>query len=207
MGLNQFKVEKFNRTCSVGTSADIPIDELDGLTPDSIKYMNDSTSMDFVSVFGTGDNYMLRASAWLYMTSNYTVSATIKSDDGSKWILNDVVIGSTNYDAGTKTVTFAFKAGFNHIVGLFAEIAGGDNFTLSPSTQFSTIGELRSDYLPDLKANLEQILQEKNTKLIPENIKIGVTIFDVNGAALNNVEDNEDYIRCLNLTNEILELE
>ena len=35
--------------------------------------------------------------------------------------------------------------------------------------------------MSDLKTNLEEILQEKQTKIIPENIKKDVTIFDVTG--------------------------
>lgn len=36
--------------------------------------------------------------------------------------------------------------------------------------------------MSDLKTNLEQILQEKETKIIPANIKKGIQIFDVEGA-------------------------
>ena len=35
--------------------------------------------------------------------------------------------------------------------------------------------------MTDLQINLKQILQEKNEKIIPENIKQGVTIFGVTG--------------------------
>ena len=35
--------------------------------------------------------------------------------------------------------------------------------------------------MSELKTNLEEILQEKQTKIIPENIKKDVTIFDVTG--------------------------
>lgn len=34
-----------------------------------------------------------------------------------------------------------------------------------------------------LQTNLETILNEKTTKILPENIKKGVTIFDVEGTA------------------------
>ena len=47
--------------------------------------------------------------------------------------------------------------------------------------------------MSDLKTNLEQILQEKETKIIPENIKKDVQIFDVVGtleAGLDTSSDN-----------------
>lgn len=42
--------------------------------------------------------------------------------------------------------------------------------------------------MSDLKTNLEQILQEKETKIIPENIKKDVQIFDVVGTLESNVD-------------------
>lgn len=182
MGKNQFKIEKFNHICSVGDSADIPVNELDGLSPIGTAYFDDSTYMNFVGVFGASDNYMLRASAHLYMESARTVTATIQSDDGSKWILNGTTLGSTNYHGGTKTITFNFVAGDNYITGLYSEISGGDVFLLCPEVQFSTIGRLSSEeFVSDLRKNLNAILTEKEEKIIPENIKSGVTIFDVTG--------------------------
>lgn len=181
MADGQFKVEKFNHKCSVGTSADIPINELDGKTPVSTGYLNSSTSMQFVNVFGASDNYMLRATAFLYMDAARTVSATITSDDGSKWILNGTVLGSTNYDAGQKSITFNFKKGENKIVGLFAEISGGDDFTLKPSIDFKTIGTLRTESISDLRIKLNEILNIKNTKITTQNLKYGVEIFGTSG--------------------------
>ena len=132
MGKNQFKIEKFNHVCSVGESPDIPINELDGLSPIGTAYFDDSTYMNFIGAFGASDNYMLRASAHLYMESARTVTATMRSDDGSKWILNGTTLGSTNYHGGTKTITFNFVAGDNYITGLYSEISGGDEFLLCP---------------------------------------------------------------------------
>lgn len=41
--------------------------------------------------------------------------------------------------------------------------------------------------MADLKTNLEQILQEKQSKIIPENIKKDIQIFDI-------VDNDYDYI-------------
>lgn len=43
--------------------------------------------------------------------------------------------------------------------------------------------------MSDLQTNLEQILNEKQTKIIPENIKKDVKIFDVIGTLENNTSD------------------
>ena len=43
--------------------------------------------------------------------------------------------------------------------------------------------------MSDLKTNLEQILQEKETKIIPANIKKGIQIFDVEGTLESSSSD------------------
>lgn len=43
--------------------------------------------------------------------------------------------------------------------------------------------------MSDLKTNLEQILQEKETKIIPENIKKDIQIFDITGTYEGNSGD------------------
>src|SRR5699024_1908182 len=46
--------------------------------------------------------------------------------------------------------------------------------------------------MSDLKTNLEQILQEKETKIIPENIKKDIQIFDVVGTYEGSGIDTSD---------------
>lgn len=43
-----------------------------------------------------------------------------------------------------------------------------------------------------LKDNLQQILQEKQTKIIPENIKSGVTIFGITGTYTGESSEVEE---------------
>ena len=45
--------------------------------------------------------------------------------------------------------------------------------------------------MSQLKINLTDILNEKTTKIIPENIKAGVTIFDVIGTYTGEEEQEE----------------
>lgn len=46
--------------------------------------------------------------------------------------------------------------------------------------------------MSELKTNLEQILQEKETKIIPENIKKDVQIFDVTGTLETGIDTSSD---------------
>ena len=45
--------------------------------------------------------------------------------------------------------------------------------------------------MSDLKTNLELILNEKQTKIIPENIKSGITIFDIEGELETGVDTSD----------------
>ena len=58
-----------------------------------------------------------------------------------------------------------------------------------------------------LLENLKKILEEKNNKIKPENIKSGVTIFNVEGSLENDYSDTmspEEYLECEALANVIL---
>lgn len=46
--------------------------------------------------------------------------------------------------------------------------------------------------MSELKTNLEQILQEKETKIIPENIKKDISIFDVTGTLETGIDTSSD---------------
>lgn len=58
--------------------------------------------------------------------------------------------------------------------------------------------------LTELQTNLEAILNEKNTKIIPANIKSGITIFNVTGTA---VESNEEPSKNVTITEQNQEIE
>lgn len=62
--------------------------------------------------------------------------------------------------------------------------------------------------MSDLKTNLQEILQEKQDKIIPENIKKDVQIFDVTGFELDETYENtispEEYTTAVNTTEQIL---
>ena len=45
--------------------------------------------------------------------------------------------------------------------------------------------------MSDLKTNLQEILQEKENKIIPENIKKNVTIFDVTGTMQPGIDTSD----------------
>lgn len=55
-----------------------------------------------------------------------------------------------------------------------------------------------------LQTNLDAILQEKQEKIIPENIKKDVQIFDIVGMLDNGVMSNADYQTCLSLADDIM---
>ncbi len=57
----------------------------------------------------------------------------------------------------------------------------------------------------NLEYNLTKILEEKNIKILPENIKSGVTIFDVEGTlTTEGMMTQEDYDKCESIADEIL---
>ena len=58
--------------------------------------------------------------------------------------------------------------------------------------------------MSDLKTNLQEILQEKQEKIIPENIKKDVQIFDVVGTMDAGAMTNADYQTCLQLVDDIM---
>lgn len=58
--------------------------------------------------------------------------------------------------------------------------------------------------MTELKENLQFILEEKNSKIIPENIRSGITIFNVAGTLEEKTLSKEEYNRCKDLTNNIL---
>ena len=58
--------------------------------------------------------------------------------------------------------------------------------------------------MSDLKINLQEILQEKQEKIIPENIKKDVQIFDVVGTMDAGAMTNADYQTCLQLADDIM---
>ena len=58
--------------------------------------------------------------------------------------------------------------------------------------------------MSDLKINLQEILQEKQEKIIPENIKKDVQIFDVVGTMNAGAMTNADYQTCLQLADDIM---
>ena len=58
--------------------------------------------------------------------------------------------------------------------------------------------------MSDLKINLQEILQEKQEKIIPENIKKDVQIFDVVGTMDAGAMTNADYQTCLQLVDDIM---
>lgn len=53
-----------------------------------------------------------------------------------------------------------------------------------------------------LQQTLDEILLDKNTNLLPENLKDGVTCLGVTGTA--EIKDEEEYSRCVALSNTIL---
>ena len=56
-----------------------------------------------------------------------------------------------------------------------------------------------------LQTNLDAILQDKNTNLLPENLKAGITCLGVQGIAdIGDVMSQEEYNTCVNLTREII---
>lgn len=58
--------------------------------------------------------------------------------------------------------------------------------------------------MSDLKTNLQEILQEKQDKIIPENIKKDVQIFDVTGTLESGAMTEENYQLCLQLADDIM---
>lgn len=58
--------------------------------------------------------------------------------------------------------------------------------------------------MSDLKTNLQEILQDKNTNLLPENLKQGVTCLGVEGTMDAGAMTNADYQTCLQLADDIM---
>ena len=58
--------------------------------------------------------------------------------------------------------------------------------------------------MSDLKINLQEILQDKNTNLKPENLKQGVTCLGVEGTMDAGAMTNADYQTCLQLVDDIM---
>lgn len=57
----------------------------------------------------------------------------------------------------------------------------------------------------ELQTTLDNILEDKNTNLKPENLKTGITCLGIQGIAnLNGVMSQEEYNTCVNLTKEII---
>ena len=57
--------------------------------------------------------------------------------------------------------------------------------------------------MSELKTNLQEILQEKQEKIIPENIKKDIQIFDVVGTLESGAMTDTDYQTCLQLADDI----
>lgn len=58
--------------------------------------------------------------------------------------------------------------------------------------------------MSDLKTNLQEILQDKNTNLLPENLKQGVICLGVEGTMDAGAMTNADYQTCLQLADDIM---
>ena len=58
--------------------------------------------------------------------------------------------------------------------------------------------------MTQLEQNLMQIKNEKDTKILPENIKEGVQIFDVIGTYRGGSISEQEYQEDLDLANDIL---
>lgn len=58
--------------------------------------------------------------------------------------------------------------------------------------------------MSQLQENLLEILEQKNNLVKPENIKKGITLFDVEGAYISNITETSDYEICNNLAAQIL---
>ena len=58
--------------------------------------------------------------------------------------------------------------------------------------------------MSELKTNLQEILQDKNTNLLPENLKQGVTCLGVEGTMDAGAMTNADYQTCLSLADDIM---
>lgn len=58
--------------------------------------------------------------------------------------------------------------------------------------------------MSELKNKLESIKQEKDSKIVAENIKSGVSIFNVEGSYKTPIEETDEYSENLELTKQIL---
>lgn len=58
--------------------------------------------------------------------------------------------------------------------------------------------------MDELNEKIKSIRREKDTKIIPENIKKGVFVFDVEGALESGAISETEYAECLELSQQIL---
>lgn len=121
-----WKFERFNYT---GSNPGTPtLESYANKIPDATNTYLDSAISIAMSI---GDNYVARCTTYLYCTSAIILSISFTTDDQGAIYLNDTLLGTTA-SCSAKSLNCPFKAGWNKLIVMYTEGAGGDGWVTSP---------------------------------------------------------------------------
>ena len=136
-GQNKWLLEMFEKSEGVDEISPITIKEIMGSALIKALLVADSDTNNQASY---GDNYLGRATTYVYLDHDYDWETTATSDDGSTIYLNGNVV-ATLTSCDPNVVILPFKQGWNKITWVYNEGIGGDGWDFNP--KLTTLSEIK----------------------------------------------------------------
>ena len=136
-GQNKWLLEMFEKGEGIDAESPITIEHIIGEPLIKAVLVDDSVTNN-QSHFG--DNYLGRATTYVYFDMDYNWETTATSDDGSTMYVNGTFV-ATLTSCNPTVITVPFKQGWNKITWVYNESIGGDGWDFSP--RLTTIPQVK----------------------------------------------------------------
>ena len=136
-GQNKWLLEMFEKGDGIDAESPITIKDIMGKTLIKAILVEDSVTNN-QSQFG--NQYLGRATTYVYLDEDYNWETTATSDDGSTIYINGVAIATLRSCTPT-AVTVPFKQGWNKITWVYNEGVGGDGWDFNP--RLTTLSQVK----------------------------------------------------------------